>query len=345
MKKENFRLMAFFLAILIINGSCASTKPADPQAEPQAEPQAKPVVISEEDMVITNNELTKYNGTAEYIIIPDNLGITTIGEKAFAGSSIVSIKIPEGVTGIGYNAFTLCAKLENVELPSTLKVINTNRRGRQMGTFMGCPLPTLKIPASVTDLGNWSGWPNHTIIEVEDKSEFFTSIDGVLFNKDVTRLLHYPSSLKSESYTVPSSVKEIEQFSFQSSENLRSVILPQGLASIRRMAFTGSGIRTINLPDTLNSFGSLVFNECPNLIKLIIPEGIMTIVNTNSFTYCPVLESVELPSNVEIIEPKAFIGCPNLKRIVLPGNVDIKANSIISNTGEDVTDSVNFVFY
>ena len=323
-------LAVFFLFFII---SCVNEKSAGP------------VEISSVDLIIDGDILVGYTGTAEAIIVPDNLGIKIIGGKSFAGTSIVSIKIPEGVTEIDFDAFTLCSKLENVELPSTLERIKSNRRGRQMGTFSGCSLPVIKIPASVSDLGNWNSWPRHTVIEVDKESQYFISVDGVLFDKEMTNLLHYPSSLKNESYTVPSSVKNIEQFAFELTENLRTVVLPEGLVSIERNAFLGSGIKTINLPGTLTIIGSYVFDHCPNLINLVIPEGIKSIITTNSFTYCNSLESVEFPSDIEIIESGAFIGCPNLKTIVLPKNAEIRDGAIMSDTGIDVTMNVDFVFY
>ena len=303
-----------------------------------------PVKISSSDLIIDGDILVEYIGSEKSIIIPDNLGIKIIGGKSFAGISIVSIKIPEGVTEIDYDAFALCSKLENVELPSTLEVIRSNQRGRQMGTFNGCPLPIIKIPASVSDLGNWNSWPRHTVIEIEKENKYFVSIDGVLFDKEMTRLLHYPSSLKNESYTIPSSVKIIERFSFQLTENLKNVILPDGLITIERSAFENSGIKTINLPNSLTSIGSYVFNNCPNLISLVIPEGIKSVITTNSFTYCNSLESVELPSDVEIIESGAFISCPNLKKIMLSRNTIIREGAIRSDTGIDVTKQVDFIF-
>ena len=323
-------LVVFFLFFPV---SCAAKKSAGA------------VKISSADLIINDNILVQYTGAAEAIIVPDNLGIKIIGEKSFYKTSIKSIKIPEGVTEISYDAFTLCSKLENIELPSTLEAIRSNQRGRQMGTFYGCLLPVIKIPASVSDLGNWNSWPRHTVIEVDEKNKHYVNVDGVLFDKEMTTLLHYPGSLKNESYTIPSTVKIIERFSFNSSENLRTVELPEGLTSIERSAFDGSGIITINLPSTLTSIGSYVFSHCPNLIKLVIPEGVKPIVTTNSFTYCNSLESVELPADTEIIENGAFIGCPSLKRIVLTRNTIIREGAIRSDTGIDVTTNVDFVFY
>ena len=327
--KASILVVVFSLFII----SCITEKPA------------VPVEISSADLIIEDDILVEYKGTAKAIIIPDNLGIKVIGGKSFAGTPIVSIKIPEGVTEIYYDAFALCSKLEIVELPSTLEVIRSNRRGRQMGTFNGCPLPVIKIPASVSDLGNWNSWPRHTVIEVEEGNEYFVNVDGVLFDKEKARLLHYPASLKNESYTVPSSVKIIERFAFELTENLKNVVLPEGLTSIERSAFESSGIRTINLPSTLDSIGSYVFNNCSNLINLVIPEGVKSIITTNSFTYCNSLESVELPPDVEIIESGAFIGCPNLKKIVLPSNAKIREGAIRSDTGTDVSMYVDFIFY
>lgn len=96
---------------------------------------------------INNGILTKYNGNATNVIIPD--GVVGIGASAFAfASGIKSVTIPEGVTFIGTGAFSFCPGLETVVLPSTLETIDT-------GAFAFCPaLSDITIPESVTLIGD-----------------------------------------------------------------------------------------------------------------------------------------------------------------------------------------------
>ena len=71
--------------------------------------------------VIENGVLTDYRGYETEIAIP--AGVTSIGESAFEGKDIESVKVPDGVTALGYRAFYHCTKLKSVELPKTLQTI------------------------------------------------------------------------------------------------------------------------------------------------------------------------------------------------------------------------------
>jgi hypothetical protein len=96
------------------------------------------------DFVIEGTVLTKYKGTATEVIIPANLGITEIGEKAFVyNENITSVVIPAGVVTIGSHAFYHCRSLTSIKIPDGVTVID-------MYTFSGCSsLKEIVIPDSV----------------------------------------------------------------------------------------------------------------------------------------------------------------------------------------------------
>ncbi|MBQ6066778.1 MAG: hypothetical protein IJK89_08140 [Clostridia bacterium] len=64
-----------------------------------------------------------------------------------------------------------------------------------------------------------------TEIEVVDENPFFSSEDGVLFNKDKTILLRYPPKKPDSSYTVPESVTEINAYAFSDCHDLKELFL------------------------------------------------------------------------------------------------------------------------
>jgi len=68
--------------------------------------------------------IDKYLGKEKVIKIPSKIQgfpVLEIGEKAFFGSLVTSVTIPEGVIRIGYAAFAGCMDLTYINLPSTLK--------------------------------------------------------------------------------------------------------------------------------------------------------------------------------------------------------------------------------
>lgn len=118
-----------------------------------------------EEFVVQNGALIRYNGPGGDVVIPDDLGITSIGKAGF--QEVTSIVIPEGVTEIGEKAFVLCEKLENVTLPSSLRLI-------KKGAFYACTaLNDVVLPEDVTVLGDaFTGCKNLSRITIPKTAVF-----------------------------------------------------------------------------------------------------------------------------------------------------------------------------
>jgi len=76
-----------------------------------------------------------------------------------------------------------------------------------------------------------------TEITVDDGNSFYSSLDGVLFDKSKTTLVKYPEDHSGSSYTITNSVTTIEDSAFAYSDNLTSVTIPNSITSIRPWAF------------------------------------------------------------------------------------------------------------
>jgi len=99
--------------------------------------------VNQEEFVVKDRVLVKYQGVARDVIIPPKLGINRIGAKAFAEKPITSIVIPMGVAAIDEQAFRGCSYLKTVRLPNTLATV-----GRR--TFFNCYLlENINIPISL----------------------------------------------------------------------------------------------------------------------------------------------------------------------------------------------------
>lgn len=199
-------------------------------------------------------------GDNEEIAIPD--GVKTIGDGAFLWTKIRKIVIGEGVEWIGEGAF-YDTTLESVTLPSTLKsignyafmwsqltAITLPENIRSIGKFaFGCSdIESIHIPASLKYLGNgpFLFCMNLSNITVDDNSSLLSvgtgNDTGVLFNKDKTRLIFFPSkvdlSTRRYQYKLPNSVKEIGGAAFSGRyPGLKSLVLPTNLELIDTCAF------------------------------------------------------------------------------------------------------------
>jgi hypothetical protein len=201
------------------------------------------------------------NNATQYVI-PSS--VTTIGKNAFRNcKSLTSITIPSSVTTIGDNAFENCSSLNAVVLPSSVKSIG-------ISAFRACPIGEYRVDA---------------------KNPSFSSMDGVLFNKNKTTLIACPVS-KSSQYSVPSTVTALGDNAFYGCLGLTSITLPSSLKTIGTDAFTNcKGLTSLVLPPSVTSIGSWAFNTCMNL------------------------SSVTIPSSVTSIGMQAFFSCFNLKEI------------------------------
>lgn len=160
------------------------------------------------EIILGKATVTKYNGKASEVIIPDTLGgkpVATIGDYAFFEyTKLKSVTIPDSVTSIGSGAFMYCDKLTSISIPEGTTTIGAE-------AFAYCDkLQRVTIPDSVTFIGDevFYSCGSLTDFSVGDRNKKYSSKDGVLFNKKKTTLIQCPTK-KSGNYTIPSSVTKI----------------------------------------------------------------------------------------------------------------------------------------
>jgi len=101
---------------------------------------------------------------------------------------------------------------------------------------------------------------------VSDNNPAYSSVDGVLFNKDKTRLIQYPSSKLGESYEIPETVETIAFAAFQYCTKLHKVLIPEGVKHIKEGAFASCvNLRTVNIPESVMSIEANAFALCRNI--------------------------------------------------------------------------------
>ncbi len=157
--------------------------------------------------------------------------VIQIGEEAFAGSDLESIILPSTIRTIGYCAFAGCINLCHIDLPKSLKEIDRN-------SFFKCTsLAQIFIPSSVEIIGDYSfsGCSNLENINVDKENLNYKSINGVLFDREVSQIIKYPEG-KKENYKIPNTVKTINTNCFFGLHET-TIILPESISFIKSSAF------------------------------------------------------------------------------------------------------------
>ena len=272
----------------------------------------------------------------------------------------VTFTNPEGelvnvtVTTIEEDAFLDHIHLQSITLPETLTTI-------ERCAFEGCTsLSEICIPASVDriDEGAFAGCHQLTTINVAAENPDYISVEGVVFDKDLSVLEIYPSGRQNNEYIVPENVIQIGERAFADSQYLSKVVLPDSLWRISSFAFSGClKLEEICLSDNIEELGKGVFAWCPRLTAvgvseenefycseegvvyskdkteiILYPRGkpsitytipdTVTRIGKGAFYSCYNLETITVPEGVTGIGTAAFAYSSNLKDLILPDTLE-----------------------
>jgi len=183
------------------------------------------------------------------------------------------------------------------------------------------------IPAGVTAIGDraFGGCSSLTGITVDAQNQNYSSVEGVLFNKDRTVLVAYPASKQGRSYAIPAGVTSIGDRAYYQCASLTSVTIPAGVTSIGGGAFNQcSSLTNVTIPAGVTSIGDQTFYFCTSLASVTIPNSI-TSIGERAFAGTS-LAGISIPAGVKTIGNYAFYGCPLAPAV---------RNDIIRRFGED----------
>ncbi len=256
-------------------------------------------------------------------------GLTSVGGWVFVEcSNLTTVTIPNSVSYIGVYAFYGCSSLTSVTVPNSVTNIGDQ-------AFAGCPnLTSVTIPAGVTNIGSsafgayldfaapgvLSECASLKAITVDAQNSFYSSSNGVLFDKSGATLVQYPGGLEG-SYTIPGTVATVGDFAFAASPDLTSVTIPASVSSIGEYAFAYCGSLTnATIANGVTNIGLFAFFGCSNLSSISIP-GSVTCIEGDAFTSCTSLTNATMAKGVRSVGLFAFLGCSNLTSITIPGSV------------------------
>ena len=294
------------------------------------------------------------------ITIPDS--VTSIGSSAFSGcTGLTSVTIPDRVTTIPDSAFRGCSGLTSVTIGGGVTSIGDS-------AFSGCTgLTSITIPDSVTSIGYYafSGCSGLKSINVSKNNSAYSSVDGILYDKNKTQIIHVPYAIQG-AITIPNSVTSIGYEAFYGCTGLTSITIPDSVTSIGSWAFYDCrGLTSVTIPDSVTSIGKYAFQGCK--LQDIYITDIAAWCNISGLNYLmgydsrnkklyinnELATSIILPDSVTSIGDGAFSGCTGLTSIVIPDSVtSIGSSAFAGCTGlasvtipDSVTSIGNYAFY
>ena len=271
------------------SGTGGGTDP-DPNPGGDTDPTPTPGILDKLTYEIENGKVTITDCDTSLsgdIVLPSKIEgkpVTSIGENAFGFcSSLTSITIPDSVTSIGKVAFGWCSSLTSITIPDGVTSIG-------YGAFDRCK----KL----------------TQINVDKANTSYSSVNGVLFNKEKTELIRYPEGKTDTSYAIPNSVTRIGSSAF----------------------YDCSSLTSITIPNSVTSIGDDAFYDCSSLTSITIPDSV-TSIGWDTFSGCSSLTSITIPNSVTSIGYYAFRNCSSLKDVYYSGTQEQWKKISISNDG------------
>lgn len=350
--------------------------------------------ISLPDSIISIGDNAFSHSPLKSISLPNS--IVSIGQQAFYNCyELKSIDIPASVIYIGNAAFDECSNLCRIEIDTfeqwlsydhaktslycrgdhclltineigvTDVVIPNSITSIDSYTFLGCPLKSIYIPASVTSIAD-GAFKSYSILEsiyVDTLEQWlsyshsttglylspeehwhYPAKDGLLYiNGEPLSDVLLPNSIVAiDGYTfancssltsisIPNSVTSIGEQAFLGCSNLTSIPIPNSVTSIGNQTFAGcSSLTNVSIPNSVTSIGSQTFDGCSSLTNVSIPNSV-TSIGEQAFRDCASLSSLALPECVSYIECETFINCSSLSSISIPRSVTYIASSAFAS--------------
>lgn len=247
-------------------------------------------IIAQADEVYNPEALMTADRLFKYSVNKDGVKITQ-----YCGSAS-EVVIPDEIDGkpvtqIGSQAFSNCESIESVTISANVIGMESSREFEQNKLIKA--------------------------INVVENNSFFSSVDGVLFNKDKTELIRYPRGKTDISYKIPDSVTKLENRAFFGCESLESITVSDSMAEIGYYVFLGCpSLETINITEANSHFAfadGALFNK--NKTELIwylvgkkdvsykIPDSVTKIDDACCSDF---LKTLTLPESVTEIGINAF---------------------------------------
>lgn len=247
--------------------------------------------------------------------------VEMIDSAAFTGSSkLTKVELNDGLKQVCIRAFAGCSVLADINIPSSVNHIGAY-------SLQGTKLTTFHFPATVTYIGDnpFRSSTSLQTITVDEANPNYCAKDGVLFTKDMRRLICFPSGNGVANYTIPEGVVTIGDNSMRNNAALKAVTMPTSLEAIGEMAFGLSGLTEVNISKNVKYIGPAAFYMMSSLTAFNVDaanawykgENGMLLSKDGKLLVASVMKTGDftIPAGIEKIGKYAFYGNTGLTSV------------------------------
>lgn len=262
--------------------------------------------IESKDFIIENSTVVKYVGSNSKVVVPE--GITALATSLFwDNQNIEEVVLPKSLINLGGDTFYNCFNLKKVNIPINVKFMGNN-------PFAGCPK-----------------------LDLVNESNNFNFVDGVLYNKDFSKLIYCSIKQVKGNYHINESTKIVGKHSFYLCDEVAEITIPKSVIKLENNPFSGcSKLDLINNSDYYHVVDKVIYDKdkksvigCLNSINS--DELILLHVDRicrNSFWNCKGIKKIVLPKTLKAIGYNPFVGCSNIEFVSESSNYEVINNAL-----------------
>lgn len=308
--KKIFRLAFVLMFLFVFSGGvamCADEKTELINEECFATEKCDQETAEDVFYIDENGVLTSYNGTEKNVVIPEKVTKIAFGVFMEHGE-IESVTFPEGIDYIDEYAFYGCENLKEIFLPESLVTV-----GRL--AFGNCEkLEIAYIGENLSELGEFIFWGCNKLycISVSDNNKNFAGVDGIVYSKDLTKLMYCPEGYQGE-VVIPDETVTVSAYALFNCRKLDKVVMGAGVMYVDEGAFY----------------------NCEKLEDVVFGPKIKKI-RSAAFEKCSKLKEIEIPATVSCVGNSAFAQCSALKELKFLNKKTEIPNDVLSKHSKTV---------
>lgn len=282
--------------------------------------------------------------------------VVAIGDRAFERNNLLENINLSGVKSIGEWAFSNCTSLTTVQFSNSLTDLGKN-------SFWFSGITSVIIPNSLVTVGDYA-FAHCSNLESIEFEEGITVLGKNMFVSAKIKTINIPNSLQNmgdwvfanceqlNNVSIEAGIQEIPECYFIGCTALEQIDLPDTVKNISKSAFSGAGLKDIDLsniqslgtkafantkltqvfiPNSITEIPEGLFNGCKELTKVVLPSNIKTLPRF-VFYDCNKLSTISIPSSVKSIGTSCFYNCVSLNALRIPNSVtSIESNAVFYN--------------